>query len=387
MIACAVQHRVLIIDDELGPRESLRILLKNEYEVFCADSVNRGIELLREKQPDVVVMDIRMPGKTGIEGLREIRALDPHVAVVMLTGFGALETAQEALRLGASDYLKKPFDTREMMEVIRTNVRRTALSRKRAGTERELQEINRRLTNELAKKDRLASMGQASAELVHDLRNPLAVVLGYVQILAEDLRRARETHAGSLDASAEYIGLIERNIQRCRDIIDAWQALGRNARSNHEPIRIDAVLSDVKESNHPIAISRRASFELDLQPEDVMVLGDAVQLGRAFQNLVSNALDALPEEGGRVRISGRLHEGRYRVVVSDNGHGIPPEHIENIFNAYFTTKPENKGTGLGLFITQRIIRDHLGKIEVRSGPGGTDMIVTLPIWTETSSAS
>lgn len=387
MIACAVQHRVLIIDDELGPRESLRILLKNEYEVFCADNVNRGIELLREKQPDVVVMDIRMPGKTGIEGLREIRALDPHVAVIMLTGFGALETAQEALRIGANDYLKKPFDTREMMEVIRTNVRRTALNRKRAGTERELQEINRRLTNELAKKDRLASMGQASAELVHDLRNPLAVVLGYVQILSEDLHRARETHTGSLDTSSEYVTLIERNIQRCRDIIDAWQDLGRNSKRAHQPVALESVLREVVDGQFPLAIERNASLELDLDQGHALVVGDPVQLGRAFQNLIVNALDALPEQGGRIRVTGAPREGKYIIVVADNGHGIPPEHIPNIFNAYFTTKPNNKGTGLGLFITQRIIKDHQGKIEVQSGPGGTEMIVTLPIWVEPSMAS
>lgn len=388
MIACAVQHRVLIIDDELGPRESLRILLKNEYEVYTADNVNRGVELLREKQPDVVVMDIRMPGKSGIEGLREIRALDPLVSVIMLTGFGALETAQEALRMGANDYLKKPFDTREMMDIIRNNVRRTALNRKRAGTERELQEINSRLTNELAKKDRLASMGQASAELVHDLRNPLAVVLGYVQILSEDLQRARQTHQGSLEATSEYISLIERNIQRCRDIIDTWQDLGRTTRKRHEPVCIDTVVREVVEAQRPLAISRLASLQVSLRDGQTQVLGDAVQLGRAFQNLIVNAIDAVPREHGRVCIEGELREGMYCVSVIDNGHGIPPEHIENIFNAYFTTKPDNRGTGLGLFITDRIIKDHKGKIAVKSSANnGTEMIVSLPIWSETALSS
>ena len=94
MIMNAMQHRVLVIDDELGPRESLRILLKNEYEVITADSVARGLQYLRERQPDAIVMDIRMPGTSGIEGLREIRQIDPNVSVIMLTGYGALETAQ-----------------------------------------------------------------------------------------------------------------------------------------------------------------------------------------------------------------------------------------------------------------------------------------------------
>ena len=102
--------QVLVIDDEVGPRESLRMLLKPNYQVHTANSVEAGIRLLREKKPDAIVSDIRMPGTSGIDGLRRIREIDPHVAVIMLTGFGALETAQEALRLGANDYISKPFD-------------------------------------------------------------------------------------------------------------------------------------------------------------------------------------------------------------------------------------------------------------------------------------
>ena len=84
-------------------------------------------------------------------------------------------------------------------------------------------------------------MGQASAELVHDLRNPLAVVLGYVQLLSEDLSRARQTHQGTMEATSEYLSLIERNVKRCRDIVDTWQDLGRNSRKRSEPFRIDSV--------------------------------------------------------------------------------------------------------------------------------------------------
>jgi DNA-binding NtrC family response regulator len=118
MIANADLPQVLVIDDEMGPRESLRMLLKPSYQVHTADSVEIGLQLLNEKKPDAIVLDIRMPGVTGIEGLRRIRQIDPHLSVIMLTGFGALETAKEAVRLGANDYISKPFDAREMREVI-----------------------------------------------------------------------------------------------------------------------------------------------------------------------------------------------------------------------------------------------------------------------------
>ena len=146
MIARNITDRVLVIDDELGPRESLRILLKNDYEVFCATSVEEGIGLLKSRCPDIVILDIRMPGQSGIEGLRHIRQLDPSVSVVMLTGYAALETAQEALRLGANDYLKKPFDTVEIRHVIDENIRRTRIERKRAAMTGELAQLNDRLS-------------------------------------------------------------------------------------------------------------------------------------------------------------------------------------------------------------------------------------------------
>ena len=118
---------VLVIDDERGPRESLKMVLKYDYEMFLADRVDAGIELLRTEDPDLVIMDIRMPEKNGIEGLQQIRDINPHVSIVMLTGFGDLETAQQAIRFGANDYLQKPFDTDEIQKVVKKYVDRSKL--------------------------------------------------------------------------------------------------------------------------------------------------------------------------------------------------------------------------------------------------------------------
>ena len=193
MIANADLPQVLVIDDEMGPRESLRMLLKPSYQVHTADSVEKGLQLLSDKKPDAIVMDIRMPGMTGIEGLRRIRQIDPHLSVIMLTGFGALETAKEALRLGANDYISKPFDAREMRDVIGRNVERTRLHRTTENAAGEIKELNNRLLQELAQKERLASLGQASAEFVHDIGNPLTIVWGYVQLLAKKLEESERT--------------------------------------------------------------------------------------------------------------------------------------------------------------------------------------------------
>src|SRR5213082_4158402 len=196
--------KVLIIDDEIGPRESLRMLLKPSYQVHTAENVETGLQLLQEKRPDTIVMDIRMPGMNGIDGLRKIREIDPHLSVIMFTGFGALETAQEALRLGANDYINKPFDAVQMREVISRNVERTRAHRKSVEAAQEIKELNQRLMGELAQRERLASLGQASAEFVHDLSNPLTIVWGYVQLLAKKL----EQNGDAMQTSPKELNII-----------------------------------------------------------------------------------------------------------------------------------------------------------------------------------
>src|SRR5438552_16234524 len=215
MTAATDLPQILVIDDEMGPRANLRMLLKPDYQVHTADCVEAGMKLLKEKQPDTIVMDIRMPGMNGIDGLRKIREIDPHLSVIMLTGFGALETAKEAVRLGASDYISKPFDTGEMRDVIGRNVERTRVHRTTEHAAAELKELNNRLLKELAQKERLASLGQASAEFVHDLGNPLTIVWGYVQLLAKKLERSEGGASPEKSASIKELDIIDQNVRLC----------------------------------------------------------------------------------------------------------------------------------------------------------------------------
>src|SRR5713226_8292917 len=233
--------QILVIDDEIGPRESLRMLLKPDYQVHTADCVEAGMKLLKEKQPDTIVMDIRMPGVSGIDGLRKIREIDPHLSVIMLTGFGALETAKEAVRLGANDYISKPFDTGEMRDVIERNVERTRVHRTTEHAAAELKELNNRLLKELAQKERLASLGQASAEFVHDLGNPLTIVWGYVQVLARRLDKSEEDENAS---SVKELKIIEQHVRTCRELLTMWQGYGNVEASPPKSVSVSVTLRE-----------------------------------------------------------------------------------------------------------------------------------------------
>ena len=235
--------QILVIDDEMGPRESLRMLLKPNYQVHTADCVESGIKLLREKNPDTIVMDIRMPGVSGIEGLRQIREIDPHLSVIMLTGFGALETAKEALRLGANDYISKPFDAHEMQQVIDRNVERTRAHRTSEHAAAEIKELNNRLLQQLAQKERLASLGQASAEFVNDLGNPLTIVWVYVQLLAKRLEQS--DNAAQDGSSVKELNIIEQNVRLCRELLHMWQSYGNVEASPPKLISVSAIVRDL----------------------------------------------------------------------------------------------------------------------------------------------
>ena len=368
---------MLVIDDERGPRESLRIVLKTQYRVLCAESVDAGVALLQHERPDVIVMDIRMPGKSGIEGLKAIRALDRQVAVIMLTGFGALETAQEAIRHGASDYLKKPFDVHEIQEIIQRHIHGTQIARRRQQAEAELTGLNQQLKEEVARKSQLAAMGQKSAELAHDLKNPLTAVLGYLELLTADLKASKDKLGDRWQDAQEYLDSIEASVLRCRDLSEMWLAASRG-QQQHVAIPVMQLVKAVVRESQGLATEKQVELTVDAPDSDLVIEGDPIQITRALQNLVVNAIEAVQPGKGRVRVWWRSEKAHVELGVEDNGCGMSPEHVQRAFEPFYTTK-KGSGTGLGLFIARQAIEAHGGTIQIASEVGkGTTIRLLLP---------
>jgi signal transduction histidine kinase len=379
MTAATELPQILVIDDEMGPRESLRMLLKPNYQVHTADCVEAGLKLLKEKQPDTIVMDIRMPGISGIEGLRQIRELDPNLSVIMLTGFGALETAKEALRLGANDYISKPFDAHEMQQVIDRNVERTRAHRTSETASAEIKELNNRLLQQLAQKERLAALGQASAEFVHDLGNPLTIVWGYVQLLARRLDKSEEDESAS---SVKELKIIEQHVRTCRELLTMWQGYGNVEASPPKSVSISGTLREILKGLASVADQKGVAFRVTICDDPCVLLGDALQLNRAIQNVIINAIQACPDKSGIVTVTCAQKDFYVDLRVEDNGPGIPPGQLHKVFDPYFTTKQAKSGTGLGLYITKKVVEDHNGSIKVESTTAtGTVFTIRLPLVT------
>ena len=122
--------KILIVDDEIGPRESLRMILKPNYNVFTVENGYAAIQMVKQVEPDIITLDLKMPGLSGIDALKEIREFAADVIVIIITGYGTLQSAIEAIRYGVFDYISKPFNVPEIMGIIDKSVQRKKLNLK-----------------------------------------------------------------------------------------------------------------------------------------------------------------------------------------------------------------------------------------------------------------
>jgi signal transduction histidine kinase len=368
------KDHLLVIDDDFGPRESLRYLFKDTYDVVCADSVDSGVAELKKCAPDCIITDIKMPGKSGIEGLKEIRKIDPQVSIIILTGFGSLQTAQEAIRHEANDYLQKPFNTAEIRETVARHTQRTKINRKQIAAVDHLEAITSELQQQLSAKEKLAQLGEQSSEFVHDLNNPLSLINGYVQMLIEDIKDKRKQNQ---EINVTYLEQIEKSVSRCRDMLTLWRERSQRASSSTRKIDISRPVTEVAENAQTLAAKKMATVLMAGGPKPCQIEGDELQVFRAIQNIVGNALESLPETDGCIRISWRIDGVRALIEVEDNGGGLPPEKLADMQTKYYTTKGKTGGMGLGLFITKNIVEAHGGSLTLANKNSGTGALVTL----------
>jgi signal transduction histidine kinase len=243
-----------------------------------------------------------------------------------------------------------------------------------AGLEARIEEARQELqakNDALAQQERLAIAGQLAATFAHEVGTPLNLVNGHLQLLQEqpDLP----------DRAKERLGLIQAQIQRVGDIVRRLLDMTRRPQAARQTLHLRAFLLELQQLWTPALSSHDARLELQI-PEDCLLQADRKQMEQLFLNLMNNALDAMPEPGGTVRVAAeRVEGGWWRVRFMDSGTGIPEEALPQIFKPMFTTKPEGKGTGLGLPICREIVRAHGGEIRAENNPDqGAAMVFTLP---------
>lgn len=228
----------------------------------------------------------------------------------------------------------------------------------------------RSLTDQLIRADRLAAMGELTAGVAHEVRNPLGIIRVSVQLL-EDPQCDRE-------CIHEAANVIKQEIDRLDKVIKALLDFGRPSRPMMSYIDLRTVLNDVVLFTDHFARQSSVRIQMDSMLSELPVLGDPDQLKQVFLNLVTNAVQAMEETGGTIDITAERDEHYISVVVKDSGPGIAPDELRKVFDPFFTLRSD--GTGLGLTIVHRIIDAHNGRIRVASTPGdGAEFNVILPV--------
>src|SRR6266446_1776861 len=236
---------LLVVDDEEGPRHSVRVIFKEDYEVLMADDGRTAIELAQKERIDVAVLDIRMAGMSGIEVLERLKYVDPGIEVVMMTAFETTDTMRQALRLRACDYINKPFDVSTMRAAVAAAMQRHTLESEIHTNAEKLQELIGELQNQKIEEQMSQTRGEIYASIIHDINGPLTVISGFIQLMNQRIGNASRLEGEDLEFIKDRLKTITRQVTNCIEISRRYLSfLGRQ--SDEAPrVGVNDMLTDL----------------------------------------------------------------------------------------------------------------------------------------------
>lgn len=389
-ISSSEMLNLLVIDDEEGPRQSLRMVFRREFNVTTVDSGAAALEFMQENEVHLAILDIRMVDCSGIDVLRKIKQADPRIEVIMLTAYETLETARQALRLGACDYLSKPFELSTIREAVSRALHLRRISQNIASTSNQLRELTNRLGDSSLREEVARTRNEIYAGVLHDINNPLTVITGFVDLLQIRLGNVTAVSGEDLDTVRYDLATISKQVTACGAIAERYLRIINQTDRVHSKVSVNQTLDDVQtllRHNHNGHSSKLAVKPLE--PDHILDL-DATDLVQILINLTNNAFQSTSREQTVWLIAERIEAPQpttdeaniftvgaesfkpdglvTAITVLDEGDGILPEKLDHIFDAYYTTK-ESLGTGLGLSIVSRLVKTNRGLLTVKSEVG------------------
>src|SRR5688572_8075409 len=212
------RRTLLIVDDEEGPRQSLRVVFKNEYDLLLAGDGATAIEFVRKQKIDAAILDIRMTGMSGIEVLQGLKTVDPHIEVIMLTAYETIDTVRQALRLGACDYLNKPFDIPAIRTAVANAMERRSLSFEVKANSEKLRDLADELQNQRLEEAMVRSRGEIYASIIHDINGPLTIISGFLQLINQRIGEESKIEGEELENVRDRLRRITKQVTNCIEI-------------------------------------------------------------------------------------------------------------------------------------------------------------------------
>lgn len=351
---------ILYVEDEQKAREELAQVI----EIFCeelylASNGKEGLELYKKYAPDIVITDISMPLMDGIVMSKEIKKINEETHIIFTTAFGETTFIQEALELQAEGYILKPIDLTLLEKKIRSVIKNIQLQKDKL----------------LAQEAKLISMSDMLSAIAHQWRQPLNVINGILFNLSDAFDHEELTQ----DYFEEMLELANKNITFMSNTIDDFKDFSKATQ------RSDFYFDDVISTLNPIILAQLKDNMIEVYfdiEEKIKINGSMSDLSHTILNLVNNARDALVEsdvKDGKIIVEAKLDGDMFNIRVKDNARGIPETIQERIFEPYFTTKEEGKGTGLGLYLSKLTLERSFQttlRLE-KSSPKGTTFLISI----------
>lgn len=369
--AMTAEPRLLIVDDEAPQLRALCDTLRLEgYATHGFGSPQQALAQLQPGQYDLLLTDLKMPGMDGIELIAAARAIDPSLGAIVTTGHGTIDTAVEAMKAGALDYILKPFKLNAILPVL---VRALDLQRLRRENAI-LQERERVRSEELAVAYR--DLEAFAYSISHDLRAPLRAIDGFTQILQEEFAEQLGTEGQRIT------GIIREGSRSMDERIVGLLAFSRIGRQPLASTQLDMTALAQAAANEMLAAysGPAPTLQIDALPA---CAGDGVVMRQVWCNLIGNALKySAKRPAPTVYVSGRIEGAQALYQVTDNGAGFDMRHADKLFGVFrrLHSAEQFSGTGVGLAIVHRIIVRHGGRIWAQAAPdAGATFSFALPL--------
>jgi len=355
---------ILVIDDEESMRDScFQALTRVGFRAETAEDGSIGLEKIKETKPDLVLIDLKMPGISGMDVLEKVKEIDPNIISVVITGYATVESAVEAMKKGAYDFLPKPFTPEELRIIISRGLERRKLI----------------LETESLRKEKKLIEENFITMVTHQLRSPLVAIQQFFEVIlggmvGEVQEKQKDMITRSRDRMDGLLKLID-------DWLDVARLSGGQIVDKLKRLSLKKVIKKLIEDMQPLAQKNDVSLEFGPSSENDLVQGDEETLEQVFSNLITNAI-RYNKPKGKVVITIKENKDFISAEVKDTGIGIAKEHLPFIFDQFYRVKRGEdhkiKGTGLGLSIAKKIVDAHGGSIKASSELGkGSSFIVLL----------
>lgn len=362
---------ILVIDDEETMCDACQqVLNKSGYHTETSADGADGLRKVRKLPPDLVLVDLKMPGISGMEVLEKIRKIDSTIICVVITGYATIESAVEAMKRGAYDFLPKPFTPDELRIIIKRGLERRELVLESLSLRREKEKIEKNFISMVS----------------HELRRPLIDVQEYLEVVRGGITgKLTQPQEEMLEKVSDQINTL---LVLIKDWLDMSRIEAGRMLENLELLDLSQILHKTVDLLRKKIKNKKIALEVNIPAHLPLIKGEKLSIERVFSNLIRNAID-YNREGGRISVKAKEEGGCVVIEVSDTGIGIPQKDIPFIFDEFFRVKNRKTrhitGSGLGLSIVKKIVEAHRGSIEVRSEEGkGSTFTVFLPEFTGTN---